>query len=79
MTKKIVVTGLGTSSPLGGNVDDSWRALLAGESGVSTLEQDWVERYELPITFAAQAKVEPSDVLERVETKRLDRGSQFAL
>ncbi|MDQ1549213.1 MAG: 3-oxoacyl-[acyl-carrier-protein] synthase [Microbacteriaceae bacterium] len=79
MTKKIVVTGLGTSSPLGGNVDDSWKALLAGESGASTLEQDWVERYELPITFAAQAKVEPSDVLERVETKRLDRGSQFAL
>jgi 3-oxoacyl-[acyl-carrier-protein] synthase II len=79
MTKKIVVTGLGTSSPLGGNVDDSWRALLAGESGVSPLEQDWVERYELPITFAGQAKVDPSEVLERVETKRLDRGSQFAL
>jgi 3-oxoacyl-[acyl-carrier-protein] synthase II len=79
MTKKIVVTGLGTSSPLGGNVDDSWKALLAGESGVRPLEQDWVERYELPITFAGQAKVDPSEVLERVEIKRLDRGSQFAL
>ncbi|MHB1173056.1 MAG: beta-ketoacyl-[acyl-carrier-protein] synthase family protein [Lacisediminihabitans sp.] len=79
MTKKIVVTGLGTSSPLGGNVEDSWKALLAGESGVSTLEQDWVARYELPVTFAAQARVQPSEVLGRVETKRLDPGSQFAL
>ena len=79
MTKKIVVTGLGTSSPLGGNVADSWKALLAGESGVSTLEQDWVAEYELPVTFAAQAKVPSSELLERVETKRLDPSSQFAL
>ena len=79
MTKKIVVTGLGTSSPLGGNVADSWKALLTGESGVSTLEQDWVAEYELPVTFAAQAKVPSSELLERVETKRLDPSSQFAL
>lgn len=77
--KKIVVTGLGATSPLGGNVADTWAALLAGESGVSTLEQDWVERYQLPITFAAQAKVPSASVLERQEVKRLDPGSQFAL
>lgn len=77
--KKIVVTGLGTSSPLGGNVADSWKALLAGESGVSTLEKDWVAEYDLPVTFAAQAKVPSADLLERVETKRLDPSSQFAL
>lgn len=79
MTKKIVVTGLGTSSPLGGNVADTWKALLAGESGASTLEQDWVAELELPVTFAAQAKVPSSELLERVETKRLDPSSQFAL
>ncbi|WP_165064190.1 beta-ketoacyl-[acyl-carrier-protein] synthase family protein [Marisediminicola senii] len=77
--KKIVVTGLGATSPLGGNVPDSWSALLAGESGASTLDKDWVARYELPVTFAAQAKVPAADILERVETKRLDPGSQFAL
>jgi 3-oxoacyl-[acyl-carrier-protein] synthase II len=79
MTKKIVVTGLGTSSPLGGNVADSWKALLAGESGVSTLEQDWVAEHDLPVTFAAQARVPSAQMLERVETKRLDPSSQFAL
>jgi 3-oxoacyl-[acyl-carrier-protein] synthase II len=79
MVKKIVVTGLGTSSPLGGNVEDTWKALLACESGVSTLEQEWVSQYNLPVTFAAQAKVHPTDVLDRVETRRLDPSSQFAL
>jgi 3-oxoacyl-[acyl-carrier-protein] synthase II len=77
--KKIVVTGIGASSPLGGTARDSWDALLAGESGASTIEADWVEQYELPVTFAAQAKVPPSEVLERVETKRLDPSSQHAL
>jgi 3-oxoacyl-[acyl-carrier-protein] synthase II len=79
MTKKIVITGLGTTSPIGGTAADTWSALLAGESGASTLEQEWVERTQLPITFAAQARVAPSTVLERFETKRLDPSSQFAL
>src|SRR5512133_1377809 len=79
MTKKIVVTGLGATSPLGGNATDTWNALLAGESGASTLDYEWVERTSLPITFAAQARVRPVDVLARQETKRLDPSSQFAL
>ncbi|ANP72625.1 beta-ketoacyl-[acyl-carrier-protein] synthase family protein [Cryobacterium arcticum] len=79
MTKKIVVTGLGATSPLGGTATDSWNALLAGESGASTLDYEWVERTALPITFAAQARVKPIDVLARHETKRLDPSSQFAL
>ena len=77
--KKIVVTGLGATSPIGGTVPDSWNALLAGESGARALEQEWVSKYDLPVTFAAQARVPASDVLERVEIKRLDPGSQFAL
>jgi 3-oxoacyl-[acyl-carrier-protein] synthase II len=79
MTKKIVVTGIGATTPLGGTARDSWKALLAGESGISPLEYDWVEKYELPVKFAGQAKVRPTDVLERVEWKRLDPSSQFAL
>ncbi|MGW4930470.1 beta-ketoacyl-[acyl-carrier-protein] synthase family protein [Agromyces sp. NPDC004153] len=79
MTKKIVITGIGATSPLGGTARDSWTNLLAGESGARTIEQDWVAKYELPVTFAANAKVSPADVLERHEIKRLDPSSQFAL
>lgn len=79
MTKKIVVTGIGATSPLGGNVQDTWTALLAGTSGVRTLPYEWVEQYQLPVTFAAEAAVRPEAVLERQEYKRLDPSSQFAL
>ncbi|HWU57542.1 MAG TPA: beta-ketoacyl-[acyl-carrier-protein] synthase family protein [Microbacteriaceae bacterium] len=79
MTKKIVVTGVGATSPLGGTAADSWNALLAGESGATTLEQPWVAELALPVTFAGQAKVAAADVLQRHELKRLDPSSQFAL
>ena len=79
MAGKIVVTGLGATTPLGGDVESTWKALLAGESGISTLEQEWVARYEIPVTFAGQAKVKASEVLTPQECKRLDPSSQFAL
>ncbi len=78
-TKRIVVTGIGASSPLGGTAPESWTALLAGVSGARTLEHEWVEKYELPVTFAAEAIVRPEDVLPRPTAKRLDPASQFAL
>ncbi|MGO4535335.1 beta-ketoacyl-[acyl-carrier-protein] synthase family protein [Leifsonia sp. 2MCAF36] len=77
--KKIVVTGMGATSPLGGTAPDSWAGLLAGVSGARTLEHDWVAKYELPVTFAAEAIVRPEEVLERPVAKRLDPSSQFAL
>jgi len=76
---KIVVTGLGATTPLGGDVKSTWEALLAGESGISTLQQPWVAQYEIPVTFAGQAKVPASEVLTLQECKRLDPSSQFAL
>src|SRR6202012_5489210 len=72
MTKKIVVTGIGATSPIGGTVADSWSALLAGKSGAHTLDNDWAEKYQIPVNFAAPA-------LERTEAKRLDPSAQFAL
>jgi 3-oxoacyl-[acyl-carrier-protein] synthase II len=79
MTKKIVITGIGASSPIGGTAAESWSALLAGESGARTLDYPWVAETQLPVTFAAQARVHPGEVLARHEVKRLDPSSQFAL
>jgi 3-oxoacyl-[acyl-carrier-protein] synthase II len=76
---RIVVTGIGASSPLGGTAPESWSALLDGASGARSLEYDWVEKYQLPVTFAAEAKVRPETVLERPVAKRLDPASQFAM
>lgn len=75
----IVVTGIGATSPIGGTARESWDALLRGESGARTLAYDWVAGHDLPVTFAAEAKVRPEEVLERQEIKRLDPSAQYAL
>src|SRR5690349_17217404 len=75
--KRVVVTGLGTTSPLGGDVASTWEAMLKGQSGVRHLTEDWVE--QMPVKIAARVAVEPSEVLERVRARRLDRTSQFAV
>jgi 3-oxoacyl-[acyl-carrier-protein] synthase II len=77
MSTSVVVTGLGATTPLGGDVASTWSALLAGRSGVKRIEADWVE--DLPVKIAAKIAVEPSEVLPRHRLRRLDRCQQFAL
>jgi 3-oxoacyl-[acyl-carrier-protein] synthase II len=75
--RRVVVTGLGATTPLGGDVASTWAALIAGKSGVRLLTEDW--RDTLPVHFAARVATEPADQMERVEMRRLDRSEQFAL
>ncbi|MDX6208216.1 MAG: 3-oxoacyl-[acyl-carrier-protein] synthase, partial [Frankiales bacterium] len=72
----VVVTGLGATTPVGGDVASTWEGLLAGRSGVTLLEPDWSE---LPVRLAAPVAVDPSEVLDRVEARTLDRIQQLAL
>jgi len=73
----VVVTGIGATTPLGGDSASTWEGLIAGRSGARPLEQDWAA--ELPVKIAAQAAVEPSEVLPRPLARKLDRSAQFAL
>lgn len=77
--RRVVVTGIGATTPLAGDAPGSWKALLEGKSGIRTLEQEWVAKYELPVTFAGTIKVPASEKLTPQEAKRLDPSSQFAL
>jgi 3-oxoacyl-[acyl-carrier-protein] synthase II len=70
-----VITGLGATTPLGGDVASTWEGLLTGRSGVRRLTQDWAE--QLPVHIAASLAVEPP--LGRVEARKLDRTQQMAL
>ncbi|MBT1003682.1 beta-ketoacyl-ACP synthase II [Paenarthrobacter sp. DKR-5] len=79
MARKVVITGLGATTPIGGDVPTMWRNALKGVSGAHTLTDDWVAKYELPVTFAARVSNPASEVLTRVEAKRLDPSSQFAV
>ncbi|WP_295018480.1 beta-ketoacyl-ACP synthase II [uncultured Micrococcus sp.] len=78
MTRTAVITGLGATTPIGGDVPTFWENALKGVSGAATMEHDWVERYELPVTFAAELTVPPSEVLTKVESKRQDPATQMA-
>src|SRR3954468_3626 len=74
---RVVVTGMGTTSPVGGDVPSTWDALVAGRSGVRALTEEWAE--PLPVRIAGRIAVEPTEVLDRVKARRLDRSAQFAL
>ena len=71
------VTGLGATTPLGGDLPTTWSALLAGENGVVLLDDDWTEG--LPVRLAAPMRVDPATELPRPLARRLDRCEQAAL
>lgn len=77
--RRVVVTGLGATTPVGGSAPDTWDAVLAGRSGARPIPATWVEEHELPITFAAQIHTPPADVLPKVEVRRNDPSGQYAL
>ena len=76
-SQRVVVTGLGATTPLGGDVASTWSAMLAGQSGVKALTEEWVDM--LPVRIAAPVAVDPSEVLPVPQIKRMDRSGQFAL
>jgi 3-oxoacyl-[acyl-carrier-protein] synthase II len=73
----VVVTGLGATTPLGGDVASTWAAMLAGRSGVRRLTEPWAE--QLPVRIAAPAAADPAEIVGRVQARRMDRCEQFAL
>lgn len=75
----VVITGLGATTPLGGDVSTTWENALAGKSGVRTLDNDWAEKYGMPVNFAGQLAVPTDQVLSRPETKRMDPSAQMAI
>ncbi|QKD79839.1 beta-ketoacyl-[acyl-carrier-protein] synthase family protein [Actinomyces marmotae] len=77
--RQVVITGLGATTPLGGDVASTWRALRSGACAVRAITEDWAEDMGLPVRIAAPLAVEPSGVLGPRELRRLDRASQLAL
>jgi 3-oxoacyl-[acyl-carrier-protein] synthase II len=75
-TTDVVVTGLGATTPLGGDVASTWDALLAGRSGVSRITDDWIK--EFPAQLVARLAEEPVEKIDRVRARRLDRSQQVA-
>src|SRR6201746_1079190 len=73
----VVVTGLGATTPLGGDVASTWDALLAGKSGVSRITDDWIKDY--PAQLVARLATDPAEQIDRVRARRLGRSQQVAV
>jgi 3-oxoacyl-[acyl-carrier-protein] synthase II len=78
MTRRVVITGMGTVNSLGSDLRGFWQALCAGKSGVGLIEQFDTSAFK--VRFGGEVKNwKPEAVLEPKTSRRLDRFAQFAL
>jgi 3-oxoacyl-[acyl-carrier-protein] synthase II len=75
---RVVVTGMGTTNPLGNSVAETWEALVAGRSGIATITQFDPSPYETQFAGEVKNFVAPSE-LEYKEARRIDRSGLFAV
>lgn len=75
----VVVTGFAAATSLAGDIDATWKGLLAGESGIGEIGEPWVEDLKMPVRIGGRLKRNPADALTRAEARRLDFVEQVAL
>jgi 3-oxoacyl-[acyl-carrier-protein] synthase II len=76
--RRVVITGLGTVNPLGPNVPDYWRGLLAGSSGVAPITL--FDTTAFKVRFGGEVKgFDPAPVVDPRAARKLDRFTQFAV
>jgi 3-oxoacyl-(acyl-carrier-protein) synthase len=76
--RRVVVTGLGAVSPLGNDVETSWRNLIAGESGAAPITQ--FDHADYKVHFACEVKdFDPTTWIDRKEARRMDRFAHLVL
>lgn len=75
---KIVVTGLGETTALGGDVASTWDAMTRGVNGIQLLDDEpWAK--DLPPVLGGRVRVEPGAGLEHKQRRRLSRSAQLAV
>ncbi len=77
VSPRVVVTGLGAVTPVGGTAPETWASLLAGRSGIAALDEDWAQG--LPVRMAGRVDVDVASLLSTPEYKRMDRCGHLAL
>src|SRR3954471_16264065 len=78
MKRRVVVTGMGTITPVGNDVATTWRSLIEGKSGTAPITK--FDASKFPVRFAAEVKgFNPLDFMERKEAKGADQYTQCAV
>lgn len=76
--RRVVVTGMGIVSPLGLTVEENWKNICAGTSGIGRITQFETEKFDVKIAGEVKG-FDPSVVIEKKEQKKMDRFTQFAM
>ena len=77
MTRRVVITGMGTVNPLANNVQDSWQAAKEGKCGIGFITQ--YDTANQKVKIAGEVKINPEDYLDKKEARRMDRFTQLAM
>ncbi|WP_257349158.1 beta-ketoacyl-ACP synthase II [Pseudalkalibacillus decolorationis] len=78
MSRRVVITGLGTISPLGNDVETTWKNIIEGKSGIGELTRR--DKEQFPAKVAGEAsEFDPEQYVDRKEARKMDRFSQFAI
>ena len=77
MTRRVVITGLGAVTPIGSNVNETWQNALNGVSGIDVIKESWAD--SLTTKIAGLVKINPLEVLDKVQARRMDRSSQLGV
>lgn len=77
-TRRVVVTGVGAVSPVGNSAEESWEAVINGQSGIGLLTR--LEAEQFPVKVAAEVNgFDIEQYVERKEARKMDRFTQYAL
>ena len=78
MERRVVITGLGAITPIGKNVDETWKGIENGTCGIDNISLFNAETFKTKLV-AEVKEYNPLDYFEQKQAKRLDRSSQFAI
>ncbi|WP_026676111.1 beta-ketoacyl-ACP synthase II [Fictibacillus gelatini] len=78
MKRRVVVTGLGAVTSLGNSVEEIWKRIIAGQSGIGELTRRDASKF--PVKVASEAnEFDPHQFIDRKEARKMDRFTQFAV
>src|SRR4051794_29885130 len=75
---RVVVTALTATTSVAGDIEGTWKGLLAGESGIHVLEDEFVTKWDLPVRIGGHLKESVDDQMGRLDLRRMSYVQRMA-
>ena len=74
----VVVTAVAATTSIAPDIESTWKGLLAGESGIRVLEDEFVTKWDLPVKIGGHLKESVDDHMSRLELRRMSYVQRLA-